>query len=95
MDTCVKFCDLGLKSLEASFSDVDNFRLEEDGDIISSVVIEPKSANVRVKFGDSRSNRSPDIRLLHFVTNNDDVSRPRRRMPVIIQGQSVTLRHFS
>ena len=27
---------------------------------------------VVVKFGDSRSNRSRNIRLPHFVTNNDD-----------------------
>ena len=40
-------------------------------DIISSAVVDPTGLKVRVKFGDYRSTRSRDIRLSHFVTNDD------------------------
>ena len=40
-------------------------------DVISGVIIDPTGVMVLVKFGYSRSNRSQDIRLPHFVTNND------------------------
>ena len=53
------------------FSNVDNFRPEIDSDIISIVVVDPTDVKAHVKFGDSRSNRSPGIRLPHFVTNDD------------------------
>ena len=36
------------------------------------MVVDPTGVKAHVKFGVSRSNRSRDIRLLHFVTNNDD-----------------------
>ena len=39
----------------------DNFRPEVDSDVISGVVVEATGMKVRVKSGDSRSNRSPDI----------------------------------
>ena len=71
MDVCSNFCDSRLKPLEASFSDVDNFRMKVNGDVISGVVIDPTCLKVCVKFGDSRSNRSRDIRLSHFWTNHD------------------------
>ena len=41
------------------FSNVDNFRLEIDSEVISGV--DPAGVDVPVKFGDSRSNRSRDI----------------------------------
>ena len=44
----------------------DNCQPEVDSDVISGVVIKP------VKGSDSRSNRSRDIRVPHFVTNDDD-----------------------
>ena len=50
---------------------VDNFRPEVPSDIISGVVVDPAGVKVRVKFGDSGSNRSRDIRLPHFVMNDD------------------------
>ena len=40
------------------FSNVNNFRLEVASDVISSVVVNSTGMNVRVKLGDSRSNRS-------------------------------------
>ena len=43
-------------------------------DVISGVFVDPTGLKVRVKFSDSRLNRSRDIRLPHFVTNNDDVT---------------------
>ena len=49
------------------FFNFDNFRREVHGDVISSVIVDPTGVKVRVKFGDSRSNRSRDIRLPHFV----------------------------
>ena len=36
-------------------------------DVISGVVAEPIGMKVRVKFGDTRSSRSRDIRMPHFV----------------------------
>ena len=36
------------------------------------MIIDPTSVKARVKFGDSRSNRSRDIRLSPFVTNDYD-----------------------
>ena len=36
------------------------------------MAIDPTSVKVCVKFGDSKSSRSRDIRLPHFVTNDDD-----------------------
>ena len=62
-----------LKPSEAAFSTVSfrgNFRPEVDGDVISGVVIYTTGVKVHVKFGDSRSTRSLNIRLPHVVTNN-------------------------
>ena len=55
-------------------------RPEEASDVISGVVVDPTSLDIHVKFGDSWSNRSQDIRLPHFVTDE------RRRLmdPAII-----------
>ena len=36
------------------------------------MIVDRTGVKAPVKFGDSRSNRSPDIRLPHFVTNNND-----------------------
>ena len=51
----------------------DNCQPEVVSDVISGTVKDPTGVKV-VKFGDSRSNRSRDLRLPHFVTNscNDD-----------------------
>ena len=49
------------------FSNVDNFRPEVHSDVISGVIVDPTGVKVRVKFVDSRSNRSRDIRLPHFA----------------------------
>ena len=45
--------------------------------VISTVVVDWMGVKVPVKYGDSRSNHSRDMRLPHFVTNddNDDVSQ--------------------
>ena len=40
--------------------------------VISGIIIDPTCLKDPVKFGNSRSNRSRDIRLPHFVTNEDD-----------------------
>ena len=45
----------------------DNFRPEIVSDVISGVVVELVGADVRVKFGDSRTKRSRDIRAVQFV----------------------------
>ena len=75
MDVCANFGDSRLKPSESSFSAHFRTSITSDwkySDVISSVVVEPTGMKVRVKFGDSSSNRSRDIRLPHFVTNNDD-----------------------
>ena len=40
--------------------------------------VDPTGMKIPVKFGDSRSNRSRDLPLPHFVTNNDDDDAGRR-----------------
>ena len=57
----------------------DNFRPEEDNDVISGGPVEVVGRDVCVKFGDYRSNRFRDIRAAHFVM----VER-RRAGPVVI-----------
>ena len=49
------------------FFDFDDCQQEVVSDVIYGVVVEPAGVKVRVKFGDSRSNSSRDIRLPHFV----------------------------
>ena len=57
----------------ACFLNFDNCQPEAVSDAISGAVVEPTGMKAHIKFGDSRSNRSQDIRLPpHFVTNNDD-----------------------
>ena len=50
----------------------DNCQLEAVCDVMSSEVVDPTGVDVRAQDGDSRSNRSRDIRLPHFVTSGDD-----------------------
>ena len=49
-----------------------SFRPEAVSDVVSAAVIDPTCVKVPVKFGDSKSNRSRDTRLPHFVTNDYD-----------------------
>ena len=46
-----------------------NLRPEVGSDVISGLVVELTGVDVRVKFGDSMSNGSRDIRAAHFVSN--------------------------
>ena len=65
-----KFCQ---KPSKAAFSTVFriNFRSEVECDVISGADVEQFSWDVRVKFDESGSNLSRDIRLPHFVTNDN------------------------
>ena len=60
------------------------------GDVISDVAVDPTGVKVRVKFGDSKSNGSQDIRLPHFVTNDVDAGR---RTPMTISVKNFTAKH--
>ena len=63
----------GLKPSEASFSAL--FRTSTTSvysDVICGLFVDPTGVKARVKFGDSRTNRFLDIRLPHFVTNDND-----------------------
>ena len=65
--------------------------------VISGVMIEPTGVNVHVKFGDSRSNRSPDVRLPYFVTNDDHDagvrwSSPKSKMPCVLSKNNTPFR---
>ena len=71
VDVYANLGDSRLKPSEASFSNVDNFRAEGCSDVIPSVFVDPTGVKVPVKFGDSRTNHSRDIRLPRFVTNDD------------------------
>ena len=52
-------------------------------DVISGVIVDPTGVKVPVNRGYSRSNRSRDTRLPHFVTNddNDDAGRQAGVLP--------------
>ena len=54
------------------FSNVNKFRPEVRSDVISGVFVDPAGVNAQVKFGDSKSNRSRDIRLPPFGMNDND-----------------------
>ena len=58
-----------------SFLNFDNCQPETVSDVISGVVVNPTGVKVHVKLGDSRLNRSRDIPLPHFVTNDNDAGR--------------------
>ena len=63
------------KPSDAAFSTVlnfDNFQPEVRSNGISGAVVDPAGVKAHVKFGDSRSNRSRDIRLPYFITNDND-----------------------
>ena len=49
-----------------------SFRPEVASDVITGVVNQDVGMHVCANFGDSRSNRSRDIRLPHFVMNDDN-----------------------
>ena len=53
-----------------------NFRPEVDNDVISSVAVEHVRVDVRVKFGNLRSNGFKDIRVADFVSNEHDKAYP-------------------
>ena len=50
----------------------DSFRLEVAGDVISGVAVRYVGMDIRVKFGESGSNPSRDIRAAQFVMDNDE-----------------------
>ena len=78
-DTCVKFHDPCLnRSWEIPPEAVGggildsfcyNFQLKVDTDVISGLAVDYVGMDVDVKFGDSRSNGSRDIRKTDFVSN--------------------------
>ena len=80
-DKCVKFRDPRLNrsgeiqpkavgsSIFGRFLISDNCRPKIAGDVISAVVVEYIGMDVPVKFGDSKSNGSWDIRGADFFTN--------------------------
>ena len=70
-----------MRHFRSFFWNVDNFRSEVYSDVVSGMAIDPTDMKALVKFGDSRSNRSRDIRLPHFVTNDDDNDDAGRRTP--------------
>ena len=53
----------------------DNFRTEVVSDVISGFDVGPVDMDIAVKFDDSMSNRSRDLRLPHVVTNDIGVRR--------------------
>ena len=55
-------------------------RPEVTSDVISSANVGQVSLEVPVKFCDSSSNASRDIRLTHFVTNNDNERERERQL---------------
>ena len=56
-----------------------SFRPEVYSDVISGAIVDPTGVKVCVKHGDSRSNRSRDMRLRHFATNDDDYDNDDKR----------------
>ena len=63
--------------ISGRFSKVDNIRPEVASDVMPGVVADTTDMGVSVKFGYSRSHRSLDMRLPHFVMDDDERrSRP-------------------
>ena len=56
-----------------------NFRPEVANDVVSGEAVELVGVDVRVKFGDSRSNRYRYIRAAHFVIDDEQTPNERRR----------------
>ena len=78
-DKCVRFGDLCLNcSREVPLEVVDGgifdsfFRYNFRSKLVSDVAVEVVGADVAVKLRDSRSNRSRDIRVSHFVMGKDE-----------------------
>ena len=71
MDVFANFGDSRLQPSEAPFSALFRMSISSDRKYIG-VVVDPPGAKVHVKFDDSRSNCSRDIRLPFFVTNDDN-----------------------
>ena len=63
------------------FLNFDNRQPEVVSVVISGVVTDPTGMNVRVKFGDSKSDCYRDIRLPSFVTNDDDDASRHMALP--------------
>ena len=65
------------KPSEAAFSAIFQTSINADWnrDVISGMIVDPSGVKAYVNFGYSRSNRSGDVRLPHFVTNDDDAGR--------------------
>ena len=63
----------------AVFSNFDQCQPEVADDVQSGVIVERTGSDDPVKFGDSRSNRSRDLRAAHFVV----YTKERRRTQVI------------
>ena len=53
------------------FSNFDKCPPEVTGNVISGRTVEWVGRDVSVKFGDPRSNPSKDIRVAHFVTDDE------------------------
>ena len=72
----------------------DNFRPEAASDAISGVAVEQDGMimNIHVKFGDFSSNRSRDIRLPHFVTNDAGRRRSSHKGKTLLPNKKPTIR---
>ena len=66
----------------------DNFRAELVRDVIFNATVEKVGMDFRLKFGDSRSNHSSDIRVAHIVMDDE---RRRRRTQIIHIRQNAIL----
>ena len=51
-------------------------RPESSSDVISSLTVDQVGLDVPVKLGDSRSHCSRDIRVPHFVMDDDERTNP-------------------
>ena len=81
---CLNFQSVKLSNLatcESTAFSRDNFRPEVAlaGDIIFGLATDYVSLDVRVKFGESMSNRSRIIRRTHFVMDNDERTTGKSR----------------
>ena len=50
----------------------DNFWSEVASDVKAATIVDYGDIDIRVKYGDSGSNRPRDIRVAHFVMDNDE-----------------------
>ena len=66
-----------------------------DNDVISGVAVDSAGVDIRIKFGDSRSNRFRDIRGADFVSNERKLAYPNSAKRNCVSPKNVHVRPYT